>query len=100
MESRFIVAFVLLALNSVAHGFVCPSDGLFLNPDDQHTYFQCAFGKAHLMPCPAGLVWDQSNPGCEWPAVQGMSIWFSYIYQRSFFSKLKQSHFLHKGDLF
>ncbi|CAF3988575.1 unnamed protein product [Rotaria sordida] len=54
----------------LALGFVCPTDGLFLNPHDEHTYFRCVLGTAHLMPCPAGLVWDQSNRICEWPSVQ------------------------------
>ncbi|CAF1210241.1 unnamed protein product [Rotaria sp. Silwood1] len=54
----------------MALGFICPTDGLFLNSDDEHTYFQCASGTAYLMSCPAGLVWDQSNHMCKWPSVQ------------------------------
>ena len=71
MQNTVLVAFTLLVVSSLAHGFVCPSDGLFLNPDDQHTFYQCAFGTAHRMPCPAGLVWDQSIHVCEWPSLQG-----------------------------
>ncbi|CAF3427307.1 unnamed protein product [Rotaria sp. Silwood2] len=70
MRSTLIATFLYFALNSVAHGFVCPTDGLFLNPDDQHAYFQCSLGTPYLMRCPAGLVWGQSNQICEWPAVQ------------------------------
>ncbi len=72
MKSTLIVTFVLLALNSVSYGFVCSTDGIFVDPDDQQTYFQCASGIAYLISCPSGLVWDQINLICTSPSVQGL----------------------------
>jgi hypothetical protein len=72
MRNTCIAVFVLLLLNSVAYGFVCPTDGLFLNPDDENTYFKCALGTAYQMSCLSGLVWDQVNQVCQWPSVLGL----------------------------
>ncbi|CAF1969046.1 unnamed protein product [Rotaria magnacalcarata] len=70
MKGILIAVLLCVSLKSMALGFVCPADGLFLNSEDKHSYFQCASGTAFLMPCPSGLVWDQSSHVCEWPSVQ------------------------------
>jgi hypothetical protein len=94
MRSTCIIVFVLLALHSVAHGFVCPTDGLFMNADDENTYFKCELGIASRISCPSGLVWDQINQVCEWPSVQGLSICLHL--SDTFCFTLTLSEFLHK----
>jgi len=65
MLATFITALVLLAFNLNANGFTCPTDGLYANPTDQHSFYQCSFGTAHSMPCPSGLVWNQNQQICD-----------------------------------
>ncbi|CAF2652678.1 unnamed protein product [Rotaria sp. Silwood2] len=64
MKLLFVLIFV--SLYSVANGFQCPGDGLFSNPENTHSFYQCAHGIHYLMQCPAGLVWNQQIQVCDW----------------------------------
>lgn len=49
-------------------GCVGPKDCLHPNPDDCTTFIQCNDAKiAYLMPCPAGLEWNNREKICDWP---------------------------------
>jgi hypothetical protein len=61
-----ISTFLLLGFNSIVSGFICITDGLFANPDDKHSFFQCSFSTPFLMQCPATLVWNQDKYSCDW----------------------------------
>jgi hypothetical protein len=61
-----IIAFLLLGVNSIVSGFTCITDGLFANPDDQHSFFHCSFSTPFLMQCPATLIWSQDKNSCDW----------------------------------
>ena len=49
--------------------FVCPSDGLFANPNFSkcNTFYNCGNGKATLQKCPWPLVFHSSVNGCDKP---------------------------------
>lgn len=44
-------------------------NGLFGNPVDIHSFYQCASVTTHLVPYPAGLVWDSDGKICNWKPV-------------------------------
>ncbi|CAM4760848.1 unnamed protein product [Rotaria magnacalcarata] len=62
----FLAALLYLTLISIVNAFVCTNDGLFANPLDIHSFYQCASGTPHLMPCPAGLVCNSDGKLCDW----------------------------------
>uniref|UniRef100_A0A3Q3MYX0 chitinase n=1 Tax=Mastacembelus armatus TaxID=205130 RepID=A0A3Q3MYX0_9TELE len=42
-------------------------DGLYENPEDKNTYFQCFQGKTYLHRCQPGLIYWDSCKCCNWP---------------------------------
>ncbi|XP_033481669.1 chitinase, acidic.1 [Epinephelus lanceolatus] len=42
-------------------------DGLYVNPADQTTYFQCFHGNTYLHRCQPGLIYWDSCKCCNWP---------------------------------
>lgn len=42
-------------------------DGLYSNPTDETTYFQCFRGNTYLHSCQPGLVYQDSCKCCNWP---------------------------------
>ncbi|CAF3094518.1 unnamed protein product [Rotaria sp. Silwood2] len=66
MTTKLIVLLICVSLHTVTYGFQCPGDGLFANPQDQHSFYQCTHGMYYLMQCPAGLVWNQQTQFCYW----------------------------------
>ncbi|XP_002739101.1 uncharacterized protein LOC100367325 [Saccoglossus kowalevskii] len=48
-------------------GFVCPSDGLYPNPDDCHSFYACSDGSFMSIPCgpPASDVYDPEAWSCR-----------------------------------
>ena len=53
--------------------FTCPSDGLFPNPLDCHTFYHCSNGHAYLKDCPANLEFNPVLLVCDWPENAGCS---------------------------
>ncbi len=70
-------------VDSQAQNFVCPRDDientecegpedcLYLNPDNCNSFIQCVpqsdgSGKPIVMPCPAGLKWNNNQKICDW----------------------------------
>lgn len=53
-------------INSITCTIQCSNDGLFANPDDKHSFYQCIHGIPYLMQCPAGLIWFQEKQICDW----------------------------------
>ncbi|KAF8774025.1 Kunitz-type serine protease inhibitor 6 like protein [Argiope bruennichi] len=48
--------------------FQCPTmNGLFPNPDNCRTFFQCSHGKPHFMSCPSDLHFSNKTKRCEKP---------------------------------
>ncbi|KAM7423388.1 hypothetical protein PAMA_011108 [Pampus argenteus] len=43
-------------------------DGLYENPTDKNTYFQCFKGNTYLHHCQPGLIYWDSCKCCDWPA--------------------------------
>ena len=55
--------------------FDCPtSNGLFPNPKDCHTFYQCSNGNAYLMDCPSNLEFNPVLQVCDWPENAGCSV--------------------------
>lgn len=52
------------------------ADGLFPNPDDCSSFYQCSNGKSHLIQCPSGLHFSLDDAACENPCVAGCDISF------------------------
>lgn len=46
--------------------FICPGNGLFKNPTDCNSYYNCWAGVAYLQNCQTGLVFNP-NGYCDWP---------------------------------
>ncbi|EFX88960.1 hypothetical protein DAPPUDRAFT_310994 [Daphnia pulex] len=47
--------------------FVCPSDnGLYPNPDDCKTFYQCTGGKPYIKTCPTGLYFNPETLVCDY----------------------------------
>jgi hypothetical protein len=50
-----------------------PKDCLYPNPNDCKSYIQCTVnadgqsGTPVVMPCPAGLEWNDVEKWCDWP---------------------------------
>ncbi|KAG5835435.1 hypothetical protein ANANG_G00243980 [Anguilla anguilla] len=42
-------------------------DGLYPNPNDNATFFQCSFGNTHTHRCQPGLVYVDACKCCNWP---------------------------------
>ncbi|KAG7494223.1 hypothetical protein JOB18_026402 [Solea senegalensis] len=42
-------------------------DGLYVNPADATTFFQCYLGNTYLQRCQAGLIYYDSCKCCNWP---------------------------------
>ncbi|CAF1443547.1 unnamed protein product [Rotaria sordida] len=40
------------------------NNGMFENPDNHHTFWHCYYGTGYLKPCPAGLIWSQTQQQC------------------------------------
>ncbi|CAF1029361.1 unnamed protein product [Rotaria sordida] len=59
---------LFLSLNlGVNGGFSCGgTDGLFANPFNAKSYFQCKSGIATLGHCEEGTVWNQDKEFCHW----------------------------------
>ncbi|XP_035223247.1 fibrillin-3-like isoform X2 [Stegodyphus dumicola] len=49
-------------------------EGLFPNPEDCGSFFQCSNGRAHLVRCPTGLHFSKNDEICEIPCVAGCNI--------------------------
>lgn len=63
---------VFLSLHSgVNGGFGCGKDGLFANPFNANSYFQCKSGMATLNQCEEGTVWNQDKEFCHWKPAKG-----------------------------
>lgn len=61
----------------------CPqSNGLFPNPDDCASFYQCANGRSHLIRCPSGLHFSPEDSVCERPCVAGCDTNISKIVSR------------------
>ncbi|CAG2178562.1 unnamed protein product, partial [Oppiella nova] len=51
-----------------------PKDCLYTNPENCNTFIQCTVnpgnqsGTPVVMPCPAGLKWNDNEKICDWPA--------------------------------
>ncbi|XP_062397938.1 acidic mammalian chitinase-like [Sardina pilchardus] len=43
------------------------AEGIYANPEDRGTFYQCASGRTFLQNCPATLVFKQSCKCCSWP---------------------------------
>ncbi|RIB00646.1 Carbohydrate-Binding Module Family 14 protein [Gigaspora rosea] len=43
-------------------------NGLYANPYDCTTFYQCSNGVAYLFDCPDDLQWSSKLQRCEWPA--------------------------------
>lgn len=67
-----IVSALLLSFATVIDGFVCPRDGYFANPDNEHGYFKCVAGMLFHATCALDLLWIQRDQKCGWTADQGM----------------------------
>ncbi|CAF0936070.1 unnamed protein product [Rotaria sordida] len=53
-------------VSKLINAFQCPNNGYFAKPNDKHSFYHCAHGTAYVMPCPAGLVWNQQIQVCDW----------------------------------
>ena len=85
MRSIYIIVLALfLSFATVIDGFVCPRDGYFANPDNEHGYFKCVAGMLFHATCALDLLWIQRDQKCGWAADQGMSKSVFY-YIQSFF---------------
>jgi hypothetical protein len=84
MKFLLVSTFILLGLNSIVGEFICITDGLFANPDDKHSYFQCSFGTHFLTQCPADLIWSQEKYNC-----------ISNTPQRKYFVKKSNNKFVY-----
>ncbi|CAF1001039.1 unnamed protein product [Adineta ricciae] len=49
MNVLLIIFYLFFHSNSIVNGFICIYDGLFANPDNQSSFYQCSFGTAFLM---------------------------------------------------
>lgn len=50
-------------------------DGLYTNPADENTYFQCFRGNTYLHHCQPGLVYKDPCKCCDWPeAPSGLNV--------------------------
>ena len=62
-------------LHQLLPSFDCPtSNGLFPNPKDCHTFYQCSNGNAYLMDCPSNLEFNPVLQVCDWPENAGCSV--------------------------
>lgn len=43
------------------------ADGIYPNPENRGTFYQCAGGRTYLQNCPASLVFNASCLCCDWP---------------------------------
>ncbi len=41
--------------------------GLFANPDNCSTFYECDWGTPVLQKCPDGLYWNDIIKVCDWP---------------------------------
>ncbi|RIB00647.1 Carbohydrate-Binding Module Family 14 protein [Gigaspora rosea] len=50
-------------------GLACKelANGLYANPYDCKTFYQCSNGVAYLFDCPDDLQWSSNLQRCEWP---------------------------------
>lgn len=46
-------------------------EGLYPNPDDCGSFYQCTNGRSHLIKCPTGLHFNIDDAACESPCVAG-----------------------------
>ena len=62
-----LVHFLLGCYCCTANGFVCTvQNGMFSNPDNQHTFYTCANGIPYLQQCPSSLVWSDTDKRCDY----------------------------------
>lgn len=74
MRSIYInVSLLFLSFTVVIDGFVCPRDGYFANPDNEHEYVKCISGMIFHTPCALDLLWIQRDQRCGLAADQGRS---------------------------
>ncbi|CAG8529648.1 6958_t:CDS:2 [Dentiscutata erythropus] len=69
-----IMLIVMSLYTTFVFGFTCPKkndknnpNGLYANPTDCCTFYQCANGHPYVMNCPDGLQWSTKRLRCEWP---------------------------------
>ncbi|KAF0504575.1 family 31 glucosidase [Gigaspora margarita] len=69
IRKSLINLFIMMQLYTIfVFGFKCPEkNGLFPNPYDCKTFYQCANGYPYLMHCPDDLQWSSALSRCEWP---------------------------------
>ncbi|KAF0504578.1 chondroitin proteoglycan 2-like isoform X2 [Gigaspora margarita] len=67
--------------NIFVFGFTCPYEnnennpnGLYANPDDCSTFYQCSNGEPYLLSCPDDLQWNQERLVCDYPENVGCRI--------------------------
>uniref|UniRef100_UPI00358F7254 chondroitin proteoglycan-2-like n=1 Tax=Myxine glutinosa TaxID=7769 RepID=UPI00358F7254 len=51
--------------------FFCPSDGLFRDPYNAHSFYQCINNEAFKFTCPDGLVFNSNSKVCDWEVDTG-----------------------------
>ncbi|CAM4829165.1 unnamed protein product [Rotaria magnacalcarata] len=69
MKNIVFTTVVCLTLFPNANGFVYPNDGVFANPSDVHSFYQCSSSTSYLIHCPAGLVRNDAQKKCDWKVV-------------------------------
>ncbi|CAF1523424.1 unnamed protein product [Rotaria sp. Silwood1] len=65
-RDKYVTVYPENIITGVNGGFSCGTDGLFANPFDASSYFQCKSGMATLTPCSDGRVWNQDKQFCHW----------------------------------
>ncbi|RIB30731.1 Carbohydrate-Binding Module Family 14 protein [Gigaspora rosea] len=76
IRKSIIIMFIMMPLYTIfVFGFTCPEEndesnpnGLYRNPEDCKTFYQCSNGVAYLFDCPDDLQWNTYYKRCEWPA--------------------------------
>ena len=43
------------------------ADGNYKDPNNCYGYIACSNGITYLMPCPAGLKYNEQTDQCDWP---------------------------------
>ncbi|XP_029013331.2 probable chitinase 10 [Betta splendens] len=56
---------------SSAHDNFCATKpgGLYVKPNDPHSYYSCGHGRTWVMQCPANLVFRDTCKCCDWPPI-------------------------------
>lgn len=58
-----------LRVYKTSHGNPCYGrpDGLYPNPNDQHSYYNCVWGRTYIQRCPEHLLYRHSITACYYP---------------------------------